>query len=106
LSACLQLLRLYRVPHWRQNAGGIHRQTADGRRRYYRFCSASGVSDIIGLLLPTGRVLAVECKRRGGVLTAPQRQFLAAVNAAGGLGVVIDDVKALEAILRAEGVIR
>jgi hypothetical protein len=107
LKACLQLLKLRGIPAWRQNQGALR----EGKR-FVRFASAEGISDIVGCLPPPpdvapelfgGRMLCVECKRPGGRLTAAQRRFLERMEAAGALCLVISDVAQLDAALRAEG---
>jgi hypothetical protein len=64
-----------------------------------RFCGAEGCSDVLGLLSPSGRFLAVEVKRVGGRLTERQRGFLDAINRAGGLGVVVHSAAELQQAL-------
>lgn len=101
LRACLDLLALYGVPAWRNNVGGVVREDARGRRRFIRF-GTRGQSDILAILPPSGRLLAIETKSATGRLTADQVLFLQAVRDAGGFGVVIRDVAELEALLQRE----
>jgi hypothetical protein len=61
-----------------------------------------GAADVLGVLPPAGRLLALECKRPGGKLTAAQAAFLGHVRAAGGLAVVVRDVRDLQRALEAE----
>ena len=93
LAACRALLTLRGIPHWRQNSGALR---VDGR--FVRF-GLPGCSDLIGILPRSGRLIACEVKRPGGQLTAAQRAFLDAVNAAGGVGIVVEDVKVLARVL-------
>ena len=102
LRQCLDYLRLRGIPAWRQNQGGI-RATYRGRRRFVRFAGIEGISDILGLLPPSGRLLAVECKRPGGKPSPQQLAFLEQVRAAGGLAVVVHSLHELEAALREAG---
>ena len=78
-----------RVPmFWRNNSGAIKLEN-----RFIRF-GAVGSSDILGIL-NDGRFLAIEVKSAKGKLTESQKNFLANVNDAGGLGIVarsIEDV--------------
>jgi hypothetical protein len=92
VKACLTLLRLRGVMAWRQNVGA-----AKLDRRFVRF-GAPGVSDILGVL-KGGRFLAVECKAGKSRPTDAQAAFLAGVEAAGGVAVVVRDVRELQAIL-------
>ncbi len=91
----MEYLRARRIFHWRQNSGAF----MAGSGRWVRCCSIRGVSDILGVL-PDGRFLAVECKRgRGGRVSPEQSEFLANVNANGGVGIVVQSVEELEARL-------
>ena len=101
LAACLELLRVRGVVHWRSNAGGTYYERAGGGRRYVRF-NTPGISDILCVLSPGGRLLAVECKSATGKLTAEQTAFQEAVRREGGQAVVIRDVLELQAILDRE----
>ena len=102
LRQCLDLLRLLRVPHWRANTGALAASGADGRRRFVRF-GPVGQSDILGVLPPAGRLLCVEVKRKGKRPTEAQSAFLANVEAAGGLAIVVHDALELRRALAAAG---
>lgn len=93
LKACLQLLDLRGIFAWRNNSGAL--PNAEGRP--VRF-GKPGSSDIFGIL-PGGRFLAVECKRPGGKPTATQAVFLESIRVAGGVALVIDDPRELDAFL-------
>jgi hypothetical protein len=99
--ACLDLLRFRGVLAFRFNSGSL--RAPDGRP--VTFISTSdgqpfaGFSDLGGLLPPTGRWLAVECKAPKGKLTDRQRLFLEAVIASGGVGIVVSDVEVLVQVL-------
>jgi hypothetical protein len=89
---CLEWLGLHGVFCWRQNAGALTVPEAWGRkRRFVRFASVPGVSDVLGVL-PGGRFLAVEVKRPGNHPTGDQAVFLASVRAAGGVALVVYSV--------------
>jgi hypothetical protein len=65
------------------------------------------MADLVGIVpcgVYTGRFLACEVKRPGGKPTAAQRAFLDTVKDAGGVGVVVDDVAQLAALLDEMGV--
>jgi hypothetical protein len=98
VAQCLQLLRLRHVFAWRVNGGAAHFGSGP-RKRFVRFASINGISDILACLPPDGRLLAVEVKQPGRRVTPHQQAFLAAVCAAGGLALVVDDVRQLEAAL-------
>lgn len=98
VRACLELLAARRIPAWRQNQGALRKD----RGRLVRFSGARGISDIIGILPPAGRLLAVECKMPGGRLTADQAAFLDGVRAMGGLSLVVRSVDELDRALNQE----
>jgi len=91
------MLTAHGVRAWRNNTTGVF----DPQKKCFRrFSGRKGISDILGIVPPTGRLIAVECKSGKGKLTPEQREFLADVTAAGGLAIVarsVDDVvKAME----------
>jgi hypothetical protein len=100
---CLDYLQLRKVPCWRQNSGSAM-FGAGGKRRFVRF-AVTGCADILGVLPPGGRILAVECKRPGGRLTPAQAAFLRCVAEAGGLAVVVRDLRDLQRALEAEALV-
>jgi hypothetical protein len=101
VRCCLQYLRLRGVLCWRQNSGAVAGEHK-GKRRFVRFHTARGCSDIVGIL-PGGKFLAVEAKLPGRQPTPDQRAFLAAVESQGGLALVVHDLAELATALDAEG---
>jgi hypothetical protein len=97
IKACLQLLQARGVLAWRTNAGALKIG-----RRFLRFHSIDGVSDILGCLRD-GRFLAVEVKLPGREPTVAQAAFLRAIQMAGGLAALVTDLRQLETILEREG---
>ena len=102
LRDCLTWLKLHGVFCWRQNQGAIAGE-CNGKRRFLRFSSAPGISDIVGILPPSGQMLAIECKRPGRKPTPEQELFLQVVRQSGGLAVCIHSLDELEQALRATG---
>lgn len=96
VRACLQLLRLRGVFAWRVNSGAIKLD-----KRFVRFNSINGISDIIGIL-PGGRILAVEAKVGRNKTSEAQDAFLAEVRSRGGVAVVAYEVEDVEKALREE----
>jgi hypothetical protein len=92
---CLTWLRLHGVFCWRQNQGAIGGEYK-GKRRFLRFTSVAGVSDILGVLRPQGLLLALEVKRPGHRPTIEQEAFLATVRDHGGIGACVQSVAELE----------
>jgi hypothetical protein len=102
LRSCLTWLHLQGIYCWRQNQGAVA-AVSQGKRRFFRFASAPGLSDILGLLRPTGRLLAVEVKRPGRLPTLEQEAFLATVRAQGGLALCVHSLEELQAELPLPG---
>lgn len=88
LKACLQLLQAHPKVGlaWRCNTGGM----SDSYGHHIRF-GFKGQSDLMAVLKPSGRLLAVEVKRKGKVPTVDQQVFLRAVIASGGHGMWVND---------------
>lgn len=112
LRACLDLLRLRGIFAWRSNTAGVRRRDRAGRE-FWAHHGLKGCADILGILPKVcpacgnwrpGTLLAVETKRPGGKLTQAQKWFLDAVRQAGGLSLVVRDVRELDEALRREGV--
>ena len=77
--AIRQTLKVFRIFHWKVWQG---------------MGSTPGVPDIVGIL-PDGKFLGIEVKTENGKLSPHQENFLAAINAAGGIGFCarsVDDV--------------
>jgi hypothetical protein len=63
-----------------------------------------GASDLIAILRPAGRALAVEVKTGTGKLSTAQRKFGLAVERAGGMFVCARSVEDVASRLRQEGI--
>jgi hypothetical protein len=96
VRACLQLLALRGTRAWRNNSGA-----ASVGGRYVRF-GDPGSPDIFGILAPSGRLLAVECKTGQGRLNPAQRAWMASAEAAGAACLVVRSVAELERWLAEE----
>jgi hypothetical protein len=97
VRAILLFLHLHRILAWRVNSGGF-RAEYKGKTRFHRF-GAVGMSDIIGAVPPTGRVLAIEVKSATGKVTTAQEAFLAQLRGAGGLAFVARSVADVQRVL-------
>lgn len=85
VTAIMEFLGLQGIYAWRSNSGALH-----GGGRLVRY-GKPGAADIIGIL-PGGRFLAIECKAKGEKPTDLQREFIAAIQAHGGLAIVARSV--------------
>ncbi|VTS05261.1 VRR-NUC domain-containing protein [Tuwongella immobilis] len=99
VNLLIAYLRLKRCFVWRQNQGGMRDRT----NRFVRFCSQSGISDIIGML-PNGRFLAIEAKLPGNKPKPHQQEFLDAVNLTGGLALCVHSLEELQTELQRVGI--
>jgi hypothetical protein len=103
LAQCLQFLSLLpRCLAIRINSGAL-KPDGGGKRRYVRFNSAAGCSDVIFCL--GGRFCACECKAKKGKLKPHQRAFLDDVVRCGGLAFVVRSVEELRLALFEEGLL-
>jgi hypothetical protein len=94
----LKYLKFRRIYCWSNPSGAV-------RIRPGKFMSfgKKGSSDIIGLLAPGGKFLAVETKAPDGRLSPEQREFLEAVKQQGGLAVIARSWADVDRALREAG---
>jgi hypothetical protein len=83
----LALGRMTDVVLWRNSTG-----VARPNDRVVRYGLCVGSSDLIGILAPSGRFIALEVKMPVGRLTLEQRQFLELVRRRGGFACVVRSV--------------
>lgn len=89
-----------RLRLWRQNTGAA---TLNGR--LVRF-GTPGAADIQGIIRPTGRFLAIECKSAAGKQREEQVKWQRMVEEHGGLYVLARGVEDVDEALAAIGVTR
>lgn len=97
--AILDVLRFHGVECWRANTGafaGEHK----GRSRFVRF-GEKGQSDILGMIGPNARFLAIEAKRPGNKPTLDQILFMQRINAAGGFAFWATSAQTVDHAVRA-----
>jgi hypothetical protein len=90
----LEYLARRRIFAWRQNSGAVVYEDRNRDKRFVRFASVNGISDILGIL-PDGRMLAIEVKKRGKKPSKKQRIFLETIRENNGVAIVaysLDDV--------------
>jgi hypothetical protein len=103
---CLEYLKLMGFKlYWRQNTGGAKYTTKAGKNHFVRF-GFRGISDILAVLPPNGRFLAVETKRIDNDASDDQRDFMRDVEGVGGIAVLAYSVDDLDARLRKEGYVK
>lgn len=89
-----------RLRFWRQNTGA-----AMVKGRMVRF-GTPGCADILGLIAPSGRFLAIECKTATGRQSEEQRSFERMITTFGGLYVLARSLQDVDQALAAVGVHR
>lgn len=87
---------------WRNQTGVATYYTEKGKQMFVPFGLCKGSSDLIGILAPVGRLVALEVKTIKGKPTKEQLLFVQLVRHMGGFGAVIRSVEeAVAAIERA-----
>lgn len=99
--ACLGYLRLRGWLAWRNNSGAVT-ASYKGKRRFFRFNSAPGSSDLF-FVAPAGRFGCVEVKRPGNEPTEIQASWLETVRRAGGVALCVHSVDELIRGLKENG---
>lgn len=84
---------------WRNSTGMF--QTMDGRPT--RAGLAVGSADLIGMVAPLGRLLALEVKRPGEKASEQQLKFLELVRSMGGIAAVVTSVEEATAAVESSG---
>lgn len=74
---------------FRNNSGFLR----DVRGQYVHFGLCTGSSDLVGIVPPSGRFLAIEVKTEKGRVTTEQEAFIKMVNDCGGIGFVARSVE-------------
>ncbi len=81
-----------------RNNGGVDRSEG----RFIRYGLLGGSSDLIGILKPTGRFIALEVKKPGGRVSQKQKLFMDLVRSFGGFAAIVYSVAdAVAAVSRA-----
>lgn len=94
VKAIREVLDLYGIPNARINSGAVA-GAYKGKRRFVRFNSCPGMSDIVGILPGGGQVIAIEAKMPGRNPTDDQVAFMDQIRDNGGIAFVarsVDDV--------------
>lgn len=77
---------------WRSSSTGIY----DQRVGAYRTAPKKGVADILAIMPPSGRLIAIEVKIGKDKLSPEQAGFLANIEHAGGLAYVAKDFQGFQ----------
>lgn len=85
---------------WRNNTGVGTFWVASGKTQRVQYGLCVGSSDLVGLLSPSGRFVALEVKTEVGRLTKEQRVFLAHVRSMGGFAAVVRSVEEARAAIQ------
>ena len=84
---------------WRNSTGTAEYYDRSGRPHRVPYGLVPGASDLIGILAPSGRLVALEVKTARGRVSKDQKMFLNLVRRMGGIGAVVRSVDdAIDAI--------
>ena len=87
---------------WRNAVGQAEHVAGNGRTFRQAFGLAKGSADLVGILAPAGRFVALEIKTPAGRVSPEQTTWLALVRSRGGFSAVVRSVdEAIAAIERA-----
>ena len=100
IRAVLDLLRARSIPAWRQNVGGAVYKNRRGQKRFVRF-GPPGLPDVLAVLPGSGRLLAVEAKRKPNRPSPEQAEFLDMLRAAGAVAITAYSVADVQEALAA-----
>jgi hypothetical protein len=84
---------------WRNSTGMAEHLDQHGRTYRQRYGLAVGSADLVGILAPHGRMVALEVKTARGRTTPEQDQWLALVRSRGGFAAVVRSVEEARAAL-------
>ena len=99
VNGCIRWLWNAGVFCWRNNTGGAYLPGHGGKKQFVRF-GVKGGSDILGVLRPSGRLLAIECKVAPNKPTREQADFLREVILNGGVARVVYSLEQLVELMR------
>lgn len=77
---------------WRNSTGQTEEWSARGGVRHMRYGLARGSADLVGILAPHGRLVALEVKTPTGRVAPEQEQWLELVRRMGGFACVVRSV--------------
>ena len=86
---------------WRNSAGIAEHTDRRGRSTKVPYGLCKGAADLIGIIKPSGRFLAIEVKTTRGKLRPEQANFLRLVESSGGVAGVARSVEEAHAIVNA-----
>lgn len=87
-KACMELLTLKGIFHWRNNNHGTPRFRSNGQIGW-SFHGTPGVADIIAICPDDGRLLAIEVKAGKNTESDAQKEFLDNIRANNGHAVTV-----------------
>jgi len=79
---------------WRMNTQGVPLHGKQAGK--FRPAPCRGISDIMALLKPSGRMLAIEVKSKTGRVTPEQTAFLESIKGSGGVALVARSIADVE----------
>lgn len=93
VNNCLEFLKYKGIFAFRNNSGQIFLN--DGKKTRVVRMGVKGAADILGIIPPDGKFVAIECKTKNGKLTEYQKNFGEEVKKRGGIYLVIRSIDEL-----------
>lgn len=90
VRAVIKLLHRLGCPAWRCGVGSKEWIESDGTRRFAMF-GMKGLPDVLGIVPPIGRLIAIEVKVNDNPLSHDQQRVLDDFKSAGALAAVVRD---------------
>lgn len=87
---------------WKHENGAVYDPTRKQFRLSYSKFKFKGIADIIGIL-PTGKLIAIECKSKTGRLTEDQKAFGERIQKWGGYWMCARCIKDVQEFLTEKG---
>lgn len=84
---------------WRNSTGVSQHTDRSGRKRWERHGLIKGASDLVGVLAPSGRWVALEIKSPTGRPTEEQLMFLDLIRRRGGFATIVRSVEEAQAAI-------
>ncbi len=97
-NSILDYLHYRKIFCWRNNSVGVYDAKNKSFRRLPKY-AINGVSDILGIL-PDGRFLGIEVKKKGSYPSLAQKDFMANILERSGIAFIAHSIDEVESRLR------
>lgn len=101
----LLYLHAIKIMAWKNQSVGVYDPIKKIYRKSFNKFHIKGVSDILAILPPSGRFVAIEVKTSIGRASPEQKEFIKQIMDKGGLAFVARSVEDVRKVFKDEGVI-